>query len=86
MGFYYMALILIDCIDALRVRHTAEFSALKFGFSMHLKKLPVVVSKILSLLLDMVHFYKFILFLGIFFSGPQLVLLKIRLLCGLPIH
>lgn len=80
-----MVLILIDCIDALRVGHRAGFSGLKFGFTVHLKILWVVVSKLLSLLLFIVYLCKFIL-LGTFFSGPQLVLLKVRLLYGLPIH
>lgn len=61
-----MALILMDCIDALRVGHRAGFSGLKFGFTVHLKILWVVVSKLLSLLLLIVYLCKFIL-LGTFF-------------------
>jgi len=61
-----MALILMDCTDALRVGHRAGFGGLKFGFTVHLKILRVVVSKLLSLLLLIVYLCKFIL-LGTFF-------------------
>lgn len=44
VGFYYMAVILTECLDALRVRHTAGFSGLKCGFTVHLKKQLLTLS------------------------------------------
>lgn len=73
------------------VGHIAGFSGLKFDFTMHLKKLLIVASKFLSLLLNVVYLYKFIPLMCIFFSqgyswyflnsGYYVVLLSIRHVC-----